>query len=91
MARAGLAPAAAAAESPERLACGTAEGNLASSLFKLQQGKFKEAERMLRRLHKVRMRVYGAEDPGPETRATANDLAQSLSGQLEGPRGIFRC
>jgi hypothetical protein len=63
-----------AAESPERL---TAESNLAQSL--LQQGKFVEAERMLRKLHEVRMRVHGAEDP--DTLATANDLAACLSGQ----------
>ena len=60
-----------AAESPERL---SAEDNLANSL--VQQGKFAEAERMLRRLHEVQMRVYGAE--GPQTLATANALAHSL-------------
>ena len=44
-----------AAESAERL---DAESHLASSL--LHQGKFVEAEPMLRRLHAVRMRVHGA-------------------------------
>jgi hypothetical protein len=63
-----------AAESPERL---SAEGNLAYSL--LRQGKYTEAERMLRKLHEVQMRVYGAEDP--RTLDTANALAQCLSGQ----------
>jgi hypothetical protein len=53
------------------------EGNLANSL--LQQGKFAEAERMLRKLHDVQMRVYGAE--GPQTLTTVNNLGQSLSGQ----------
>jgi hypothetical protein len=47
-----------AAESAERL---EAENYLACSL--LYQGKCAEAEPMLRRLHAVKMRVHGAEDP----------------------------
>jgi hypothetical protein len=47
-----------AAESDERL---EAEYNLACSL--VHQGKYKEAEPMLRKLHAVMMRVYGAEYP----------------------------
>jgi hypothetical protein len=63
-----------AAESLERL---LAEGNLANTL--LNQGKYAQAERVLRDLHAVQMRVYGAEHP--ETLTSANNLAMSLSGQ----------
>ena len=63
-----------AAESAERL---EAEDNLACSL--LHQRKDAEAEPMLRRLHEVTMRVYGAEYPS--TLTIAGDLAMSLSNQ----------
>ncbi len=63
-----------AAESAERLAV---EGDLAQSL--LGQGRHVEAERVLRTLHAVQMRVLGAEHPN--TLATAADLARSLSNQ----------
>jgi hypothetical protein len=63
-----------AAESDERFG---AEYNLANSL--VHQGKAVEAEPMLRKLHKVRMRVDGAEHPG--TLSVANTLASSLSKQ----------
>ena len=61
-----------AVESAERL---SAEANLAVSL--LHQGNGAKAESILRPLHKVRMRVYGAEHP--ETLITAGNLAESLS------------
>jgi hypothetical protein len=61
-----------AAESGERL---DAEGNLAESL--LHQGKYTQAERILRGLHAVMMRVLGAEHPDNLT--TAHDLAASGS------------
>ena len=60
-----------AAESDERLA---AEANLALSL--LEQGKFADAEPMLRLLHEVEMRVLGAEHPS--TLTSACNLAMSL-------------
>ena len=63
-----------AAESLERL---LAEGNLALSL--LHQGKYAQAERVLRDLHVVMMRVLGAEHPG--TLTTAGNLAAALSRQ----------
>ena len=63
-----------AAENTERL---EAESNLAVSL--VQQGKAVEAEPMLRRLHEVTMRVYGAEYPS--TLTIAGDLAMSLTNQ----------
>jgi tetratricopeptide (TPR) repeat protein len=63
-----------AAESGERLA---AEANLALSL--LDQGKFADAEPLLRLLHEVEMRVLGAEHPS--TLTTANNLASSLGEQ----------
>ncbi len=56
-----------AAESLERLA---AEGNLAVSL--LHQGELAHAERMLRALHEVQMRVLGAEHS--DTLTSANNL-----------------
>ena len=62
------------AESLERLA---AEGNLANALLK--QGKSAQAERVLRALHEVQMRVLGAEHPN--TLTTAGNLAAALSGQ----------
>ena len=61
-------------ESPERRA---AQRNLAVAL--LGQGKDAEAEPMLRRLHEVSMRVYGAEHP--VTLLVASILATSLSHQ----------
>ena len=57
-----------AAENDERLA---AEGNLAVSL--VQRGEHAQAERMLRDLHEVQMRVLGAEHP--DTLSRASDLA----------------
>ncbi len=63
-----------AAESLERL---DADGNLADAF--LHQGKYAQAERMLRDLHAARMRVLGAEHPG--TLTSACNLAMSLSYQ----------
>jgi tetratricopeptide (TPR) repeat protein len=63
-----------AAENTERL---EAESNLAVSL--LHQGRAVEAEPMLRKLHEVEMRMYGAEHPN--TLASAGNLAMSLSRQ----------
>jgi hypothetical protein len=63
-----------AAESDERL---EAEYNLASSLT--HQGKYKEAEPMLRKLREVQMRVHGAEYQN--TLSVANNLAGCLSKQ----------
>ncbi len=60
-----------AAESLERVA---AESNLARSL--LRQGKCAEAESIMRAVHEVRMRVYGAEHPS--TLTIAYDLASAL-------------
>ncbi len=63
-----------AAENTERLA---AENNLAMSL--VNQGKAMEAEPMLRKLHEVMMRVYGAEHP--HTLSIAGNLGESLLNQ----------
>ncbi len=63
-----------ATESCEKLA---AESNLAVSL--LGQGKSVEAERVLRALHELGMRVHGAEHPN--TLTNASNLALSLSSQ----------
>jgi tetratricopeptide (TPR) repeat protein len=63
-----------AAESAERL---FAESTLAKSL--LDEGKYVQAEPMLRKLHKVYMRMFGPEHPNSLT--TAAHLASSLSGQ----------
>jgi hypothetical protein len=63
-----------AAESLERLA---AQANLAQSL--MHQGKHSKAEPMLRELHSVHMRLFGAEHQG--TLTVANNLAGSLSHQ----------
>ena len=61
-------------EDPERI---EAAHNLATSLD--GQGKYAEAEEMLREVLAVVKRVQGAEDPG--TLAAANNLARSLSSQ----------
>ena len=63
-----------AEEDPERLA---AAHNLANSLH--GQGKYAEAEEMLREVLAVKKRVLMAEHSG--TMATANNLATSLSRQ----------
>ena len=60
-----------AAESDERLA---AEDNLTVSL--LHQGKHADAEPLLRALHEVKMRAYGADHPS--TLTTAGNLVDSL-------------
>jgi hypothetical protein len=65
------------AESLERLA---AESHLASAL--LHQGKSAQAERVLRKLHEVQMRVLGAEHPGTLTTAPIWLLPSRAKGNM---------
>ena len=69
-----------AAESADRLA---AEANLAEILLWDEHGKHVEAERRLRDLHKVHIRVFGTGHL--ETLAVQGNLAYSLSGQDKYP------
>ena len=68
------------AESDERLA---AESNLGRSL--IEEGKYADAEPMLREIHKVYMRKLGAEHP--DALMIAGDLAKSLCTSQRGNAG----